>query len=432
MMNIYQDWGFQDSPFKTTALPPSDLGSRLLVGRDKELKSLLRRLYNPPKIVTIEGLNGVGKTSLVNVAAYKAYKAYLDRETDCLFIPCRQTFQLKPDQDAGAFIDEVLMAVAQTLIDEAKKVKTVCESIKTDSLDKWLNSPQIQTLQGSFSILAVGGGGGITAETNTSTGFERSGFRKAVLRWLSELFPSPQDGGVICTIDNLELLQTSEAARKLLEQLRDELLTVPGLRWVLCGALGIVLGTASSPRLEGFLNTPIEISGVDEALASEILTSRLETFALDTHQPYMPLLSQDFESLYDVLNKNLRSVLGRADNYCQWVADRDLPNNDSQKHLFFKEWLVIESDSAYRSVNNELRPRAWDVFKYAVSMGGVFSPSDYEEFGFNNIPAMRPHVKDLEDAGLLVSTQDEGDKRRKTIQITPKGWLVNYALGKSS
>lgn len=41
---------------------------------------------------------------------------------------------------------------------------------------------------------------------------------------------------------------------------------------------------------------------------------------------------------------------------------------------------------------------------------------------------MRPHVKDLEDAGLLVSTQDEGDKRRKTIQITPKGWLVNYAL----
>ncbi len=122
MMNIYQEWGFKDSPFKTTALPPSALGKKLLVGRDKELQSLLRRLYNPPKIVTIEGLNGVGKTSLVNVAAYKAYEAYLNRESDYLFIPCCQTFQLKPDQNAGTFIDEVLMAVAQTLIDEAKKV----------------------------------------------------------------------------------------------------------------------------------------------------------------------------------------------------------------------------------------------------------------------------------------------------------------------
>lgn len=432
MMNIYQEWGFKDSPFKTTALPPSELGSKLLVGRDRELKALLRRLYNPPKIVTIEGLNGVGKTSLVNVAAYQAYEAYLDEKSDYLFIPCCQTFQLKPNQNAEAFIDEVLMAVAQTLIDEAKRVNIVYENVKTDSLNKWLNSPQIQTLQGSISILAVGGGGGVTAETNTSAGFERSGFRKEVLRWLSELFPSPQDGGVICTIDNLELLQTSEAARKLLEQLRDELLTVSGLRWVLCGALGIVLGTASSPRLEGFLNTPIEISGVDEALASEILSSRIETFAVDPQQLYMPLLSQDFESLYDILNRNLRSVLGRSDNYCQWVADRNLPDNDIQKHQFFEEWLAIESDSAYRSVINQLRPRAWDVFRYAVSLSGVFSPSDYEEFGFNSIPAMRPHVKDLEDAGLLVSTQDEGDKRRKTIQITPKGWLVNYALGKSA
>jgi hypothetical protein len=432
MMNIYQEWGFQDSPFKTTALPPSELGKKLLVGRDKELQYLLRRLYNPPKIVTIEGLNGVGKTSLVNVAAYKAYEAYLDGESDYLFIPCRQTFQLKPDQNAGAFIDEVLMAVAQTLIDEAKKVNAVYENLKTDSLNKWLNSPQIQTLQGSISILAVGGGGGITAETNTSTGFERSGFRKEVLLWLSELFPSPQDGGVICTIDNLELLQTSETARKLLEQLRDELLTVPGLRWVLCGALGIVLGTASSPRLEGFLHTPIEVSGVDKALASEILISRLKTFTPDTQQLYMPLLSQDFESLYYVLNRNLRSVLGRADNYCQWIADRNLPDNDIQKHQFFEEWLFAESETAHNSVNNQLRPRAWNVFKYAVSVGGVFSPSDYEDFGFSNISAMRPHVKDLEDAGLLVSTQDEGDKRRKTIQITPKGWLVKYALEKAA
>lgn len=431
-MNIYQEWGFQDSPFQTTALPASELGDSLLVGRNKELNSLLRRMYNPPKIVTVEGLNGVGKTSLVNVAAYQAYKKHLDDWNSPLLIPCNRTFQLRPDHVTEDFIDEVLMAVAQTLIDRAKTLKDLGESIKTGAVDKWLNSPQLQTVQGSISILAVGGGGGVNSETNTSSGFQRSGFRKEIFRWLSELFPSPQDGGVICTIDNLELLQTSEVARKLLEQLRDELLTVPGLRWVLCGALGIVLGTASSPRLEGFLHTPIEIKGVDEALANEILSSRIKAFAFDGKQPYLPLLPQDFENLYDILNKNLRSVLGRTDSYCQWVADQDLPKDDNQKHALFHEWLTVESENAHRSVISQLRPRAWEVFKHAVALDGVFSPSDYEDFGFNSIPAMRPHVKDLEDSGLLVSTQDEGDKRRKTVQLTPKGWLVNYALQKPS
>ena len=203
---------------------------------------------------------------------------------------------------------------------------------------------------------------------------------------------------------------------------------MPGLRWVLCGALGIVLGTASSPRLEGLLHTPIEISGVDEALANEILSSRIETFSNEEKKPFTPLLPKDFEVLYDILNRNLRSVLAKADNYCQWIADRNLPNNDDEKHSLFQEWLTTESENAYNSARSQLKSRALEVFEYAAELKGVFSPSYYEAFGFNSTQTMRPHVKDLEDAGLLVSTQDEGDKRRKTIQITPKGWLVNYAL----
>ncbi len=41
---------------------------------------------------------------------------------------------------------------------------------------------------------------------------------------------------------------------------------------------------------------------------------------------------------------------------------------------------------------------------------------------------LRPKIVELEKIGLLVSTQDDTDKRRKTIQITPKGWLVAHKL----
>ena len=41
--------------------------------------------------------------------------------------------------------------------------------------------------------------------------------------------------------------------------------------------------------------------------------------------------------------------------------------------------------------------------------------------------ALRPQIKALEDVNLVASAIDDTDKRRKTISITPRGWLVNYA-----
>ena len=75
---LYESWGFTQSPFETTSLPPSELGDRLLVGRDNEVNSLIRRITSGNKIATLEGLNGVGKTSVVNVATYRLFEEHLD------------------------------------------------------------------------------------------------------------------------------------------------------------------------------------------------------------------------------------------------------------------------------------------------------------------------------------------------------------------
>lgn len=127
------------------------------------------------------------------------------------------------------------------------------------------------------------------------------------------------------------------------------------------------------------------------------------------------------------MNGNIRSVLGHADAYCHWVADRAQPADPDEKDAAFNRWLRHQAESAHAAARQNLRPKAMEVFVLACERV-VFSSSDYEDFGFNSIAALRPHVKDLEDAGALVSTQDEGDKRRKTIQVTPKGWLINFHL----
>lgn len=426
-MNIFRDWGFTDNPFETRPLPANENGSTLLIGRNTESDQIKRRLINTSNIVTVEGNNGVGKTSLVNVASYRLYCNYIENGEGPFFIPCDKSFQLTPDQNVEDFIDEVLFDIAQTLLRIGGELKEQGYKLEgSKAIDKWLNSPLIDAYSANVWEL---GAGKSSSEANTSLGFQRSGFRLKILNWLKDIFPYGQNGGIICTIDNIELLQTSAMARKQLEQLRDTLFGYQGIRWVLCGALGIVMGVTSSPRLEGRLSDPIEINGIDPRYTSDILKSRIKHYVLNEEDYYLPLLDEDFVHLYNMLNKNIRHTLNYANNYCLWVADQGkVPQEPKDKEYSYKRWLDVRGVKKIRSVKEEIRPKAMEVFNKSVEMRGVFSPSDYEFFGFKNFSAFRPHISSLENVGLVVSTIDETDKRRKTIQVTPEGWFFHYAL----
>lgn len=269
--------------------------------------------------------------------------------------------------------------------------------------------------------------GGLTKSSNP--GFERGGFRNHVVKMLSVIFPERGLGGVICCIDNLELLQESEIAKQKLEQLRDNLLQIQGLCWVLCGALGITYGVASSPRLDGYLHRPIELSEVDKSLASDILKSRISAYSRES-DPYLPITQTSFDQLYEILKGNLRTVLSYTGNYCQAAADGKLPQGDAEKNAEFQAWLSSESEAAYEVARSALTPKTMEVFHIATSGTGTFSPSDYEKFDTTSMQALRPYIKSLEDVSLLQSVKDDKDQRRKTIQVTAKGWLVEHYVKK--
>lgn len=428
MSKIYRDWGFTDNPFQTTALKADEQGEALLIGRAAELDKLTRRLLNPPKLATLEGANGVGKTSLVNVAVYKQFKSFLNTGAGDLLIPCRKSFQLSEAVKLEDFTNEVMVEVAQTLLERAALLKKHKEPLPDAAkIAAWLNAPQNSDWQFNFGVPKFGIGGGRGSDANTSSGFEQSGFKKIVQTWLEQIYPNGDGGGVVCILDNLELLQTTEAARALLEQLRDLLFTIPGLRWVLCGATGIMHSVAASPRLDGFLHAPIEIPGLAQDSIDDVYKSRITAFSIELANASLPITPGDFDRLYTILNKNLRSLLSYADNYCMWVSERSIPLDDDEKQRLFGRWLTEESGKILEASKSQLGGRAWEVFDKAVTMGGTFSPSDFAEFGCTNPQALRPQVKDLEEVHLLTSLREETDKRRKTIQVTPKGFLVAYA-----
>lgn len=426
-VSVWSEFGFRESPYATQPVPPTEEGEYLLVGRDAELDELSAYLTSSAMHPTVEGPNGVGKTSLVAIAGYQARRRFEREESSQLLIPLPKSFQLTPSDSADGFRRTVFYEVARAFIQDRKLLERTGQPVPdVAAVDRWLNSPLLVSGGGGLSAAGFGATRTSGAAANTSAGFTEAGFISQVDQWLRAAFPSLQAGGFICVIDNLELLETSQAARTLLESLRDSVLNQPGLRWVLCGARGILRTAASSPRLEGVLADPVDLEPIPDALVPDVIARRIEVFGM-TSEAYAPVEPDGFQHAYDILHANLRNALKLCEDYSFFVRSlRQLPATPAWKRSQFERWLRTQA-ARYERDTTAVRARAWKVFDDLVDAGGTCSPGDFEHFGFNSPMAMRPQIKSLEDANLVQSSVDETDQRRKTILITPRGWLVQYA-----
>jgi hypothetical protein len=421
-VSLWKDLGFRENPYSTRSIPPTEEGAHLLVGRDKELKRMLRLISSSDTHPTVEGDNGVGKTSLVQVAGYLAKKAHSEGREPQLFVPLDGIFQLTPGEDLESFRRRVYYALARAFASHRALLNAAGLSAPdVGAVEKWLQSPLFH----GKGVSTPFGGGDWSTVPNETAGFTEDGFIATVNKWLAETFPSLQAGAFVCVLDNLELLETSQAARRVMEAMRDSLLNVPGLRWVLCGARGIVRSGASSPRLHGVLASPMEIGPISDEDVASVVTRRIEEYSM-TLDAYAPVAGSGFQHVYHVLNGNLRDAFKHCEDFAMWMDEQgERPAESRERYELLEVWLSEQAKAYSRDARN-VKGRAWDVFDHLAELGGSCSPSDSEEFDFNSPMAMRPHVKDLEEAGLVVSSKGDKDQRRKTISLTSSGWLVRY------
>ncbi|WAD26470.1 hypothetical protein OS670_19030 [Pseudomonadaceae bacterium T75] len=425
-MSLWNDLGFTDNPYSPRPIQGNEQGVKLLIGRERELSRLKTYLRSSDTHPTVEGPNGVGKTSLVAVAGFLLQQDFLESRSQQALLPIPEPFQLTAEDTTSSFKRKVLLRVAQAFLDNHQKFKERGLNIPDIArIDQWLNTPTFNSIGGGVTSPLGGATATHGTNANTSSGFNEDGFITTVLTWLRECFPTNAAGGFICTIDNLELLETSKNARALLEGIRDEVLGVKGLRWVLCGARGITRSVASSPRLQGVLAEPLIINPIAEDQIEHLISERLGVFALSSDAT-VTVDSEGFAHLYRVGGSNLRNAMKYSEDFSFWAVEHGLLDRvkESPSHLI-ESWM-IELAELYEDDTKGVGGRAWEVFEKLALVGGSTSPSQYEEFGFESNQAMRPHLRSLEDANLIESAVDETDNRRKTIGITSRGWIVNY------
>lgn len=424
-MNQFSIWpwfGFRESPYSHEKLSVGEEGDRLFVGRTAEIQAFQMRIGSGGPHATVEGTAGVGKSSLVAVASYRMMRESALAHSGNLFVPAEQFMQIGDDPDA--FEDRLFRNIAQTLINNADAFRQAeCPIPSIDALDKWLNSPQYR----NGSAGAFGFSGQYGSQPNTSDGFTSEGFAAAIRAELGRLFPTDNSGGVICVIDNVELLKTSVAARDALESLRDRVFDLPGIRWVLCGSRGIV-SRARSQRLSGFFAAPQRVSPLTDAESMELIRRRLEYFANQGARP--PVSPEAFQFLYQALNNNLRDALSHAQTFSEWLYSELAPQNelapdheDAQGYL--EAWMVEQADSAYQDARS-IQKRVWQLFDAMASAGGTARSADFDQFGFTTQQQFAGSITSLESANLVVREVDPDDGSRKLATITPQGWLVYF------
>lgn len=424
-MNLFSIWpklGFRENPYTHTNLTSDDTGDRLLVGRDQEVSELQLRIGSTGTHPSLEGPAGVGKSSLLAVAGYRMLRRCVDAAEGTLFVPATRFFQASNSLEE--FEAQVYWDVAQTLIDNVEAFRKAGLAVPDiSSLDKWLNSPQYREMSGTLAML----GGGYGSEPNATEGFVESGFPAAVRRELERCFPSAAAGGVICVLDNLELLQSSGEARRVLEALRDRIFNMHGLRWILCGSRGIV-SRARSERLSGIFDPPMRLGSLPYEAASELVARRIDYYG--EPEAYPPVTPQGFKFLYGALNLNLRDALAYAQRFSDWVyreyviGGGELPAHNDRDRLI-EAWLAERADEAHADTQAVQR-RVWQFFDKLAESGGRCGASEWQGYDFTTQQQLSSSVTALENSNLVVREMDPDKASRSIAAITPEGWLVYF------
>jgi hypothetical protein len=123
-----------------------------------------------------------------------------------------------------------------------------------------------------------------------------------------------------------------------------------------------------------------------------------------TDDAYVPVEAAGFEHIYAVMHGNLRNALKHCQDYATWLADQDKYPDDSKEKLDLLEVWLAEVAERYAQDTSGVTNRGWEAFDGIVERDGSSSPSGFEAFGVSSQPAMRPYVKQLEDANLVASS----------------------------
>lgn len=298
--NLWEPFGLRSTPFFQEELRPGDVEHpvELFVGRDEELRRLVRRVVSDGSSRTIvQGEPGVGKTSFIN-----RLKSELSRQRIATY---EHPIRIRSGTRAETLVADVLRLLLRIRLAMGRGAAG----------DFWGRTARMleggEIRGGSASAMGVGAGvsrGWVPAQVAADSLYEHLG---EALRRLSE----EGSAGVLVHVNNLENLTEEDAdeAAALLRDLRDHLL-LPGAHWIFGGAAGVDTVFRRFAQVDGIFPAAETLEPLPAERMAELLSRRYAHLSTGTGTvpPVEPEVAGRLYSLYRGDLRNFLRLLGDA------------------------------------------------------------------------------------------------------------------------
>lgn len=401
------EFGFKKNPYDTMALAPSEEGNQLLVGRDDEVNFLTQQLISSSMIPLLYGENGVGKSSIANVAAYRLSLEY--NQGDKRFFPLKlKSLQGTQLSDLKEFERSIYQEIIYLLLDNKKFLKERgikrIEIFEVNRLTRRLGN-----IEGGIGQVTGGYVPNPSAE-NYLPNIARN--------WLEKCFSGCYGGGIICVIDNLENNGTPNEIKSKVESLRDTLFTMPGLLWILCGTPTAVDGVRTSRLLQGYIAEK-QIYPINEKVVPIVVERRIDFYGDKNVAP--PVDKELFEIIYAIVNKQLRVALTLCQEFAIFLYNNSLCQSSDKKNEF-RTW-IDQIAVNLPDKEHEISDESWRLFDKITTLGSDISNTDFELLNLSSVDEFNRLALPLKNKGLFeIIKTDDGF----IVRVTREGWFVNY------
>jgi hypothetical protein len=370
----WSERGFWANPYDTKPLGLDQNGAELLVGRDRLQVELTSHLRASTAHATLAGPYGSGKTSLVRCVMRTFSQEAAAFTAGQLLLPVMEPFSPQEDESAQEFARRCLRDLSIALVRGAHAITLAGGYVgsKVQALAEYIDEPVLISRGGGGSALGTGANMTKGKALNTGSGFEKSGLPRLVREALKEAFPADELGALVACIDDVELCGGSAQVQQFLSEIREPLLTLEGVKWVIVGAEDVLSGAAGHPRLTGVMSNSRRIPELSDAAVEAVVEKRINLYHWGA-EVTVPVSGPAFARLYGVSGRHLRGAFSLCMDFALHAESRGILDSEvmirSEHEDANGPWLRLDVPlELIEDYLDQISLREWDRL---VELGAV-------------------------------------------------------------
>lgn len=371
----WSERGFWANPYNTKPLGLDRDGVELLVGRDQLQAELISHLRASSAHATLAGPYGSGKTSLVRCVMRTFSEEAAKFTAGQLLLPVMDPFSPREGEAAHNFVRRCLQELSLTIVRGSHLITLAGGHVGTQlqALAEYVGEPLLVTRGGGANVLGSGATVSRGKVVNTGFGFEESGLSRLVREALKGAFPDDELGALVACIDDVELCGSPAQVQQFLSEIREPLLTLEGVKWVIVGAEDVLGGAAGHPRLTGVMSGSRRIPQLSEAMAEAVVEKRIDLYHFGA-EVSVPVDGPGFARLYEVSGRHLRGAFSLCMDFALYAERLGILDSDevmlrSEHEDAEGQWLRLDVPlELIDEFLDEVSLREWDRL---VDLGSI-------------------------------------------------------------